>query len=223
MSRCRSVVDMPGTAFDGCQHQGDGIAAGRNRQPRKRYAGDHGLRCGGIRDSRRRRCIEVNDPRNKRHRLILQLLNSKAAHFEKTGEGGWRPRDEAVLNGLDMNTVVRHQTREDELPARCGLNEIEHQPRFARAGRPANEDRLWAGQDCRSMNGGGSVHKAYIAGSRTRKRAPRMRSSPVPSPGSRGAMRFCASSLPSCASTICFEIDRPSPEFWPKFCCGRSV
>jgi hypothetical protein len=144
---------------DGLQHQGDGIAAGGDRKPRKSYAGDGGSRRGGVRHSRRCHRVEVNDPGNKRHRLVLQLQNSEAAHFEKTGEGGRRPRNKAILNRLDMNTVVRHQTREDESSARRRLNEVEHQPGFAGAGGAPNEDCSCAGQHRRSVNGGSSVHE----------------------------------------------------------------
>ena len=38
-----------------------------------------------------------------------------------------------------------------------------------------------------------------------------------------GAGRFCAQMRPPWASTICREIERPSPEFWPKPWLGRSV
>jgi hypothetical protein len=204
---------MPETPYEGRQHQGDGIAAGRDGQPWKRYAGDRGVRCCGVRHPRRRRCVEVHDPRNKRHWFVLQLLNSDTAYFEKTGKSGRWPRNQPVMDGFDKNTIVRHQTCEDEQAARCGVKEVEHEPRFAGAGRSANEDSPRASEDRRGVDGGDGLHSAYIAGSRTRKRAPRTRSSAAPSPGSRGATRFCASSLPSCASTICFEIDKPSPEF----------
>ena len=38
-----------------------------------------------------------------------------------------------------------------------------------------------------------------------------------------GRSRFSAHSRPSWASTICFEIDSPRPEFCPNPWCGRSV
>jgi hypothetical protein len=144
---CPGIVETPGTLCDGGQHQGDRIAVGRDRQPREGYAGDDGLRRGGVRYPRRCRHIEVYDPRNKRHRLVLQLLNSKAAYFEKTGERGRGPCYKAILNGFDMNTVVSDQTRKDEPPAFRGLNEVKDQPRFPRPGRAANENRPRADQD----------------------------------------------------------------------------
>ena len=45
----------------------------------------------------------------------------------------------------------------------------------------------------------------------------------APRRGVGAAMRFSAQMRPRCASTICLEIERPRPEFWPKPCSGRSV
>jgi hypothetical protein len=104
------------------------------------------------------------------------------------------------VHGLDMNAVVGYQTSKDQTAAGRGLDQVEREPRFARAGRSTNEESPRPNQDRRSMNGrsGGGIHNTYIAGSRTRKRAPRIRSSMLGSvPGSRGATRFCASSRPS--------------------------
>jgi hypothetical protein len=207
----------PRTARDGGQHEGKRITGGRDRQPPNRHTGEFRVGSGGVGQARRRGGIEIDHPRNNRHGFILQSLNSKAAHLQKPREHGRRSCDQPVMHGLDMNAVVGHQTSKDQAAGGRGLDEVEREPRFARAGRSTNKESPRANQDRRSMNGwsGGGVHNAsYIAGSRTRKRAPRIRSSIVGSvPGSRGATRFCASSIPSCASTICFEIDRPRPEF----------
>ena len=65
----------------------------------------------------------------------------------------------------------------------------------------------------------------YAAGSRITKRAPPLflsPASPLPRPSPAGG-RFSAHSRPPCATTICREMLSPSPEFWPKFSCGRSV
>ncbi len=54
----------------------------------------------------------------------------------------------------------------------------------------------------------------HMAGRRTAKRAPSTTgrsSAPLATPS-----RFSARMRPPCASMICFEIDRPRPEFWPK-------
>jgi hypothetical protein len=75
------------------------------------------------------------------------LPNSETSYFEKAGESVRWPRDQPVMDGFDMNTIVRHQTRKDEQAARCGVKEIKHKPRFACASRPANEDSPRASQD----------------------------------------------------------------------------
>ena len=221
MCRRRNVAEAarggaltPGTARDGGKHQENGIATGCNRQPSKRYTGDFRLGRGRVGQERRRCDIEINHPRNKRHRFVLQSLDSEAAHLQKPREHGRRSCNQPVMSGLDMNAVVGHQTRKDQPAARRRLDEVEREPRLARAGRSANEDGTRADQYRRGVNGRGGVHNAYIAGNRTRKRAPRIRSSIAGSvPGSRGATRFCARSRPSWASTICLEIDKPSPDF----------
>jgi hypothetical protein len=105
------------------------------------------MRCCGVRHPQRRWRVEVHDPRNKRHWFVLQLLNSDTAYFEKAGESRRRPRDQPVMDGCDMNTIVRHQTREGEQAARCGVKEVKHKPRFACASRPSNEDGPRASQD----------------------------------------------------------------------------
>jgi hypothetical protein len=128
IGRCRSVVEMPGTSHDGRQHKGGGIATGRDRQPRKGHAGENGVRRSNVRHPQRWRRVEVHDPRNKRHWFVLQLPNAEAAHFEKTSKGGRRPCDKAVMNSLDMNAVVRHQTRKDDEAAGRSVNEVEHEP-----------------------------------------------------------------------------------------------
>ncbi len=223
MCRRRDVTEIarggsltPRTARDSGQHQGKRIAAGRDCQPSNRHTGEFRAGSGGVGQARRRGCVEINHPRNNRHGLVLQPLNSEAAHLQKPREHGRRPCNQPVMHGFDMNAVVSHQTSKDQPATGRGLDQVEREPRLARAGWSTNEESPCANQDRRSMNGrsGGGIHNAYIAGSRTRKRAPRIRSSMLGSvPGSRGATRFCASSRPSWASTICFEIDRPRPEF----------
>ena len=105
---------------------------------------------------------------------------------------------------------------------------------LARRGRRGSDRRRAA--ICRRRTGRGSAPQdlrpgprrrgcwpcaaGHGAGSRTTKRAPTMVGSPSASPG---PARFSAQIRPPWASTICLEIDRPSPEFWPKPWCGRSV
>ena len=53
----------------------------------------------------------------------------------------------------------------------------------------------------------------HTAGKRTMNRAP---STIGASPSNCASTLFSAQMRPPCASTICLEIDRPRPEFWPK-------
>ncbi len=198
---------------DGGEHQREGIAIGRHRQPPKGDAGDFHSRLGRVGQPRRRCNMKVNHPRNDSDRLEWQLRNPKASHLQKAREGRRRTCDQAAVARLHMNAIVGYQARKGDLTAGRCMEEIEHEPRLARARRTANENAARVDEDCRGVNGGGGIHKVYVAGSRTRKRAPRTRSSTAALPGSRGATRFCASSRPPWASTICLEMNSPSPEF----------
>jgi hypothetical protein len=213
LSRMRAREDS--TICDGGEHQGYRIATGSDRQPTQRYASNGRFPVGDVGQPRRRRNVEIDHPRNNRHRFVRQLPNSKPSHLQKPGKGCRRACDQAVMDGLQANAIVGHEARKREVTGGRRLYQPEHEPRLAGARRSTNENGPRTHQNRRGMNGGGGAHESYdIAGSRTRKRAPRMRSSIAGlAPGSRGATRFCASSRPPWASTICFEMNRPSPEF----------
>jgi len=88
----------------------------------------------------------------------------------------------------------------------CTLaDEFCRQRRFARPRWAADEDPVRPGQDDSRVCG--FAHFCVVAGKQTVKRAPAM----LPS----GLVRFSASIVPRCASTICRVIDNPRPEFWP--------
>jgi len=44
----------------------------------------------------------------------LQLLNSKATHFQKTRKGSRWSRNQSAVGGLDMDAIVRHQPCKDQ-------------------------------------------------------------------------------------------------------------
>jgi hypothetical protein len=75
------------------------------------------------------------------------LQYSKATHLQITGKRRWRTRDQPAVNGLDMNAIVGHKTRKDQPAAGRGLQQVEHEPRFARARGSANEEGPRARQD----------------------------------------------------------------------------
>jgi hypothetical protein len=211
----RTRTREDGTICDGGEHQGEGIATASDRHPTQAHAGNSRPPVSGVGQPRRRRNVEIDHPRDNRHRFVGQLLNPEAAHLEKPGEDRRRTRDQAVVDGLHLDAIVGDEACKGEVTGGRSLDQLEHEPRLAGARRSANEKGPRPHQNHRGVNGGDGVHEGYvIAGSRTRKRAPRMRSSIAGlAPGSRGATRFCASSRPPWASTICFEMNRPSPEF----------
>jgi hypothetical protein len=90
------------------------------------------LRSGGV--GQPRRCnVEIDRQRDDRHGLVRQSQNSKATHLQIPGKGRWRPRKQPAVNGLDMNTIVGDETRKDQTAAGRGLEQVEHEPRLARA------------------------------------------------------------------------------------------
>ncbi len=130
MTRLALVQEM---ARDGRQHQGEGVARGCNRQPSNRHTGNIRLRSSGVRQPRRRRDVEIDHHRDNRHRLVLQLQNAKAAHLQKTCKGRRRPRNEPAVSGLELHAIVGDQTGKDQRAAGRGMEQVEHQPRFAGA------------------------------------------------------------------------------------------
>jgi hypothetical protein len=119
-------------ARDGSQHQRNWIATGRDGQPPKRDAGDLRLCSSSVRQTWRRSCVKIDHPRDNCHRLVLQLLNAKAAHLQETGESGRRPRNQPAVRSFDMDSVVGYQPCKDRQPATgSGVEEIEREPRLS--------------------------------------------------------------------------------------------
>ena len=197
--------------------RGRGSAPGGDRQPRQ---GDPsrtavaGCPPAGIRSAG---CAEVDDQPDHRERLERNPPDAEPAHLEQAGEL-LRPAAPAAGRArLDMErgrrrpaartATSRPAASSSAAPAatcRCPTA-----PRISTALAPTSTAVAW-------MVG----ERRHIAGRRTMKRAPSTRGS---SPSPPAAVRFSTQMRPPCASTICLEIDRPSPEFWPKPCSGRSV
>ena len=119
-------------------------------------------------------------------------------------------------------------------PPRCREDARGRRRRAGRAGR-RRARREEPATTCRSPTRRGSARRArrrgprsactvavaHAAGRRTVKRAP---STVGGAPGSvRRPRAVLGDDRPRCASTICLEIDRPRPEFWPKASCVRAV
>src|SRR5262249_54835627 len=107
--------------------------------------------------------------------------------------------------------IVGDEACERQPPAGGGGNQIEREARLARAGRAADQHGARADEHRRGMDGGAGRSR-HIAGNRITKRAPKI----LVSRSLASPTRFSARMRPPCASTICREMESPSPEFWPK-------
>src|SRR5262249_11809322 len=97
--------------------------------------------------------------------------------------------------------------------------------RLAASGAAAEESRV--GPECHACAVDQLTRLAQAAGNRITKRAPLILRSAAPTlltlRPSPFCARFSAHRRPPWATTICREILRARPEFWPKLSCGRSV
>src|ERR1700722_5779006 len=146
---------------------------------------------------------------------MIEPEDTRPANPDEAEKRLRRPHQEPAAGTFQTDPVVADKPREDKASTAPRFDEIERQSRFARPGRPADQDRARADEHGRGMNrrsmDGRCGH--YMAGRRTMKRAPSTLRSP------RGSLlwpgvprRFSTQIVPPCASTICLEIERPSPE-----------
>ena len=112
-----------------------------------------------------------------------------------------------------MDAVVSDQPGGADMACAAGKQKVEGQTRLAGTGWSTNQDGMVADPHRGCVDAGVYLCDHTKAGRRTTKRAPATVASP-PSLG--GTTRFSAQIVPLWASTICLEIDRPNPEFWPK-------
>jgi len=141
---------------------------------------------------------------------MLDPAYPEAPDFDQAGQFCHRPYNQFSAACVEVDTVVAHQNRSWNLPGAAGENQLEGKARFAGTGGAANQYGALTHQH------GGGVYRglpAHCAGSLTTKRAPATVGWPS---SSGGPARFSAQMRPPCASMICLEIERPSPEFWPK-------
>ncbi len=156
------------------------------------------------------------------HRLFGEIAaaNPKPPNFDFPGQFARRTDHQLAATRLEKNAIVAHQHGWSNLPATPGKDEIEGEARFPCTGGAPDQYRTSSDPDRRCMDTRAAAAGHTGAGSLTTKRAPATVVS-VSTPA--GAGRFSAQMRPPCASMICFEIDRPKPEFCPKPWCGRSV
>src|SRR4029077_19200035 len=113
----------------------------------------------------------------------------------------------------EMQAIIPHQTCKPQQARLRGMNEGKRQLRLPCPGGAPNEHSTGTGKHGRTMHRRDLASRHHMAGKRTVNRAP------MTCGGSSVAevnnSRFSPQIRPSCASTICLEIERPSPEFCP--------
>lgn len=131
------------------------------------------------------------------------------ALLDQTREDRVWASDNSSMDRQQVYLIVANQAGKKATSLAFG-DQRKGKPALARAGRAAQHHGSLAYHDNRGVRHHGPAGRFLhgLFGSQTVKRAPA--TSPLP-----GANRFCAEMRPLCASTICREIDRPSPEFWP--------
>src|SRR5450830_81435 len=145
---------------------------------------------------------------------MVAAADTEAADLDQPGKVRRRAHREAAAPISQIYPVIAYQHRRRKLPGTARQDQIERQPGFSRTGRTTDQDAEIADPHRRSVDAGcRTVCDRGHVGNRTTKRAPATVA--IPS-ASDGPGRFSAQMRPRCASMICFEIDRPNPEFWPK-------
>ena len=141
---------------------------------------------------------------------MRQTEDPEATDFEPPGQRLGRSRDEAAVINPQDGLVVG-----DQGPA--GIDQAQRQVGLARPGGPPQQQPDALDHDASGVNQ--AVRHGICgqsSGRRTRNRAPTTAPSEF--------RRFSAAIWPPRASTICLEIDRPSPEWVPNFSSlGRSL
>lgn len=154
--------------------------------------------------------IKINTKRNWNVVSARRLQKTNPPCLDHASQGRWAtgPKLPPFQNHLGL--VIRHQL--------CPIShQLKRQPRLARARSTANQDTFSVNGHCRGMQQP-THQRADQTGRPTTKRAP---SGSDPASAWVGRM-FSAQITPPCASTICFEIERPRPELLPKSFLGRS-
>jgi hypothetical protein len=150
---------------------------------------------------------EINKQRERRFGERVDAHDPDAADLQQTGNWGGCVHSDALSRAPQLDLIVGNKP--------CpGIDQSQRQIRFSGA-RPTTEKHgVSRDRDRGGMNQQRSRHDS--AGSLIQKRAP------IVAPAA--SLRFSAQIMPRCASTICFEIESPSPEWVPNFSpSGRSL
>ena len=173
--------------------------------------------------SRSRRPLEaVDHEADDGGRLVRGPAGSRRRAPRCSPAIGAGPRERrAPVPALEAHAIVAHQAGEAAVAAAprasaCAPAATCRRPTARGSGRPPRRPRRSSRESSLDRQPSLAVSAARVAAGRPRttKRAPSR--APAPRPRRAGPSRFSAQIRPRCASTICREIDRPSPEFWPK-------
>ena len=97
---------------------------------------------------------KIDHQADRRQRLERQPSDAEVVHFDQSGELRRRPCQQASVMRFEIDAIVGDQTREGQGALRCGLQEIEGEPRLAGAGGTADQHGGSAGEDDGGVGGG---------------------------------------------------------------------
>ena len=154
-----------------------------------------------------RRGNEVDDQSERCLGKRIEPQDADPADLDQACDRSGCTNNDAILFKLQYGLIVGDQTG-------TAIDQAKGEIRFPAARRTAEQDGATIDRNRGGVNEQAVGHDS--AGSRTQNRAP------VTAPSA--FLWFSAQIKPRCATTICCEIERPSPEWVPNFSpCGRSV
>ena len=180
------------------------ISRGRTTPDDVRLASPPARACAGTRSGGSRSTTSAIADR----RDVSDVDDALAAHLELAGERRRSHGDEPAARDRELDAIVGDEPRR----GRVAVDQAEDERRLAAPRGAADQDavRRRSRRRRHARSAGrlirrGAAPRIARRGSRAIRRA-----------SDAGRVRFSATIVPRWASTICFEIDRPRPEFWPK-------
>lgn len=164
--------------------------------------------------------VQLHNQPNHRRRCLGHGHDADAAHLDEAPNSGMALCQQAPVAGPEMNAIIP-----DERRMAAALGHELHQPqgkaRFAAAGNAGDEHATLPQDNASAMQASAMQASPPLRGHGVSTGRETTNRAPATDPSA--LCRFSARMLPRCASTICCEIESPSPEFWPKPWLGRSV
>lgn len=154
-----------------------------------------------------RRGNEVDHQSKRRLVQRIEPQDADPSDLKQADDRSGRANLDVIVSTEQHGLIVGDQTG-------AAVDQAKGEIRFPAARRTAEQDSATIDRNRGAMNEQAAGHDP--AGSRMQNRAP------VTAPSA--FLWFSAQIEPRCATTICCEIERPSPEWVPNFSpCGRSV